>query len=167
MITEARISNFKGISSCSMGNTNLINVLIGKNNAGKSTILEAMYYTLKEFTGPNLREALYRRTNMQINGTHLWYDYNIRSPATTQVNFDREIELAMSLVFIAEGRFIRPLRSITTQGQTTALSSSFYNTSMNVTSQVSYGQNELPILGGRREGIWNCLSNCPNSRFGI
>ena len=160
MITEAQISNFKGISSCSMGNTNLINVLIGKNNACKSTILEAMYYTLKEFTGPNLREALYRRTNMQMDGTHLWYNYDTRSPAATQLNFDREVDLAMSLVFTGDGRSIHPVSSITAQGQRTELPGSFYSLSMNISSQTGYGQSQWAILRGRREGIWNCLSNC-------
>lgn len=158
MIAGARISNFKGISSCSLGNTNLINVLIGKNNACKSTILEAMYYTLKEFTGPNLREALYRRTNMQIHGTHMWYDYNTRSPATIRVNFDGEIELTMNLVF--EERYIHPLLSISTQGQTRELRGSHYSASMDLTSQAGYGLDQLLVLESRREEIWNCLNDC-------
>ena len=92
-----------------------------------------MYYTLKEFTGPNLREALYRRTNMQIHGTHMWYDYNTRSPATTRVNFDGEIGLTMDLVF--ERAFIRPLLSISTQGHTRERSGSHYSTGMDLTAR--------------------------------
>lgn len=158
MITGAQISNFKGISSCSIDNTNLVNVFIGKNNACKSTILEAMYYTLKEFTGPNLREALYRRTNMQIHGTHMWYDYNTGNPATIRVNVDGEIGLVMNLVF---GRnFIRPLLSISTQAQTRELHGSFYSTSMDVTTRMGYDENALLVLGSRREEISNCLNYC-------
>jgi len=159
MITGARISNFKGISSCSVDNTNLVNVLIGKNNACKSTILEAMYYTLKEFTAPNLKEALYRRTNMQIYGTHMWYDYKTQNPATTRVNFDGEIGLTMNLAF--DRTYIRSSLSVSTQEQTSELlAHAYYNISMELTSQVGYGQNELPVPGNRREGIWNCLNAC-------
>lgn len=161
MITVAQISNFKGISSCSIHDTNLINLLIGKNNACKSTILEAMYYTLKEFTGPNLRQALYRRTNMQIHGTHLWYDYNTRNRAITRVNFDGEAELAMDLFFETGGAYIHPLLTISSERESRKVPSPSYSTSMDLTSQVGYAGSKFSFLGDKRAlEIWDCINNC-------
>lgn len=156
MITGTQVSNFKGIRSCSLENANLINVLIGKNNACKSTILEAMYYTLKEFIGASLRDVLYRRTNMPIHGIHIWHDYDTQRQATTLVDFDGGIGLRMGLIF--ENNSIRPLLAISTPGQTSERSGPRYSTSMDLVSHVGYGQNSLLALGNRVQEISNCLN---------
>ena len=43
MIKSIQIRNFRGIKRCLIGNLEQVNILVGKNGAGKSTILEALY----------------------------------------------------------------------------------------------------------------------------
>ncbi|MBU1355342.1 MAG: AAA family ATPase, partial [Candidatus Edwardsbacteria bacterium] len=54
------VSNFKCFQFVDVGNRNLriedlsgINIFIGKNNAGKSTILQALYYALNDIPNKN------------------------------------------------------------------------------------------------------------------
>lgn len=41
--TEITIHNYRGIRTCKLKNLGLVNVLFGKNNCGKSSILEAVF----------------------------------------------------------------------------------------------------------------------------
>ncbi|ARM74749.1 AAA family ATPase [Acidianus manzaensis] len=45
MITSISINNFRGIKELNIENFGDINVFIGRNNTGKSSILEALYLT--------------------------------------------------------------------------------------------------------------------------
>lgn len=42
MITSLQIENFRGIKKLNLSNLGQINVIAGKNNAGKSSVLEAL-----------------------------------------------------------------------------------------------------------------------------
>ena len=44
-IKRIEISNFRGIKNCAIDNLGQVNILIGANDAGKSTILNALYLT--------------------------------------------------------------------------------------------------------------------------
>jgi len=43
MIKGIQVQNFRGIKKCIIKNLDQVNILVGKNSAGKSTILEAVY----------------------------------------------------------------------------------------------------------------------------
>lgn len=45
LITELDIKNFRSIKKLSLANCKQFNLLIGKNNCGKSTLLESVYAT--------------------------------------------------------------------------------------------------------------------------
>lgn len=77
MITKVSIRNFKGISKCDINSLGNINLFIGKNDVCKSSILESIYYSLKEFTGTHLQEIIGRRTNAFFDARELWFNYNI------------------------------------------------------------------------------------------
>ncbi|WP_245612402.1 AAA family ATPase [Palaeococcus ferrophilus] len=51
MITSLRIENFRGIEKLKLNNLGQINVIAGKNNAGKSSVLEALSLFLAAFGG--------------------------------------------------------------------------------------------------------------------
>ncbi|MDH5732475.1 MAG: AAA family ATPase [Candidatus Bathyarchaeota archaeon] len=91
MITEISILDFKGISKCTLNGLGKINLFIGKNDACKSTILEAMYYTLKEFTGPHLGEIVGRRSNVFSGARELWFNYDVGKNISTSVVFEKAI----------------------------------------------------------------------------
>jgi len=61
LIREVSIDNFKGIKRCEIKDLRKVNLFIGKNGCGKPSIMEAIYFTGKEFTGPHLPECIKRR----------------------------------------------------------------------------------------------------------
>jgi hypothetical protein len=60
MITSFTIENFRGIKKLNLNNLGQINVIAGKNNAGKSSVLEALFLALAGVNQGNdiLRDAL-------------------------------------------------------------------------------------------------------------
>jgi len=88
MITKTSIKNFKGIRKCGVNGFGTINLFIGKNDVCKSTILEAIYYSLKEFTGANLYDIIGRRTNVLFGARELWYNYNTANVVSMNTVFD-------------------------------------------------------------------------------
>jgi AAA15 family ATPase/GTPase len=87
MITNVLIENFKGIKSCDINDLSNINLLIGKNDSCKSTIMEVIYTTLKEFIQPSLRFAISRRSNVSFGGREIWYDYDTNNKVLSQIKF--------------------------------------------------------------------------------
>jgi AAA15 family ATPase/GTPase len=88
MITHVLIRNFKGIRQCEISDLGEVNLFIGKNDSCKSTILEAVYCTLKEFSQPSLRDTLGRRTNVAFGARELWYAYDNTLEIRNVVVFD-------------------------------------------------------------------------------
>jgi AAA15 family ATPase/GTPase len=43
MFTKLEINNFRGIRKLELNDFNRINVFVGKNNVGKTTVLEALF----------------------------------------------------------------------------------------------------------------------------
>lgn len=97
MIEEVTISNYKGIGSCDIKGLRRINLFIGKNDSGKSSILEAIFHTCKEFVGNNLNSIMRRRTNVFTGGRELWYGYDTNQPVFIELNFgDFSINLRLN-----------------------------------------------------------------------
>ncbi|MCJ7719692.1 AAA family ATPase [Candidatus Bathyarchaeota archaeon] len=96
MINRISIKNFKGIRQCEIEDLSKVNLFIGRNSCGKSTIMEATYFTGKEFVGQNLPMCLWRRTDRgNLSARELWYDYDMSSDVNV------ELEFAESLVEMA------------------------------------------------------------------
>lgn len=75
MITEAHIEYFKGIKECDIKDIAKINLFIGKNNCGKSNLLEAIYLAGKEFVEDALTKIIRQRSN-RSSGRELFYFFN-------------------------------------------------------------------------------------------
>lgn len=75
MIKDVTIDNFKGIKHCSIDQLAQINLFVGKNNSCKSTILEGIYYCLKEMGDSKLGQIFRSRTNVFAGMSELWYNY--------------------------------------------------------------------------------------------
>jgi len=92
LISSLKINRFRGIRNCKIDNLKDINVFIGRNNSGKSSILEALYLASAAF---NFNEPLGRKDNKieyllnrrcerglnwVANKEILWYGYETGKP---------------------------------------------------------------------------------------
>jgi hypothetical protein len=90
-IVEMSIDNFKGISNAEIKNTKRINLFLGLNNAGKSTILEALrIFALLDPTQqtrlPELMTRRVRRTSW--TSQDIFWNYERGSTAKISLTFD-------------------------------------------------------------------------------
>lgn len=100
LIKEVSIDNFKGIKQCEIKNLRKVNLFIGKNGSGKSTIMEAIYFTGKEFLGHNLAQCIKRRATRSIwSARELWYQYNMSSDIHVKLTFNEEDFADMGMIF--------------------------------------------------------------------
>jgi AAA15 family ATPase/GTPase len=89
MLTELRIQKFKGIGSCDVKDPARVNLFIGKNDSGKSTILEAVYYLFRElYAPPQLQAIMSKRSNVFVGGSELWFNYDTSSQVVITAVFD-------------------------------------------------------------------------------
>jgi predicted ATPase len=108
VLTELSIQNFKGIASCDFKEKDLsrINLLIGKNDSGKSTIMEVAFYMLQEFyDAPKLAAIMSRRTNVFCGGSELWFRYKKEYPIVVTTSFG-SVELQWTIKTAQEDRTI-------------------------------------------------------------
>jgi len=98
MIREVSIDNFKGIKHCKIKDLAKVNLFIGKNSCGKSAIMEAMYFTGKEFLGANLPQCLQRRANRgNWSARELWYGYDMSSDVNVKLTFSEQDQIGMRI----------------------------------------------------------------------
>lgn len=89
MLTRLKIQNFKGIQTCDVKDLRRVNLLVGKNDSGKSTILEAAYHMFQELHSPPiLNRIMSRRTNVFTGGNELWFRYEMNTPIIISAWFD-------------------------------------------------------------------------------
>jgi AAA15 family ATPase/GTPase len=101
MLAELKIQNFKGISSFNVKDLGLVNLFIGKNDSGKSTIMEAAYCLFGELKGfPQLQRLMTRRSNVSVGGSELWFKYDTNSQIEITAVFD-EVRLDWRIALAA------------------------------------------------------------------
>lgn len=89
MLTKLTIENFKGIKSCNIDGLTRINLLIGKNDSGKSTIMEAAYTFFRElYASPQMQSILSRRTDVFSGPSQLWFNYDMNHQIQVAIVFD-------------------------------------------------------------------------------
>ena len=94
MIKEISIRNLRGIRECEIHDLGQINLLIGKNSTGKSTILESIQLVASVIIYPPgaVSVLVNRRSNRSWHPQELWYKY------------DPTLELSVSLLFDNKNR---------------------------------------------------------------
>jgi len=91
MLKSIEIINFRGIKKCVIKDLALINIFVGENNSGKSTILDATFWALKEIFEPSLRNILNERVRRQIDRPELFF------------NFNEDLDVKVTLKFTIDG----------------------------------------------------------------
>lgn len=113
MIREVSIENFKGIRHCEIKDLGKVNLFIGKNSCGKSAIMEAIYFTGKEFIGPNLPQCIMRRANRgNYSARELWYGYDMKSSEVqVTMKFVGDDSVGLRIRFIEQEKILRDFLS--------------------------------------------------------
>jgi len=95
MINAISIANFRGIKECSIEDLSAINLFIGKNNSGKSSILEALCFAKVPFQPVDelgrivLRQLLNRRVQRSLPSTEEFiYNYETENEIFLNFSFD-------------------------------------------------------------------------------
>lgn len=104
MISGFKISRFRGITECEIAGLKNINILVGRNNQGKSSILEALYLASATFlnTDPFMRQdskiayLLNRRSDRGLTWETgrqiLWYGYATQQPIEIEVQYREHMD---------------------------------------------------------------------------
>jgi len=100
MIREVTIENFKGIKHCEIKDLAKVNLFIGRNSSGKSSIMEAIYYTGREFLESSLPLCIQRRSNRSgVSARELWYGYLMNSNVNVKLGFNEQDYTEMRMQF--------------------------------------------------------------------
>jgi predicted ATP-dependent endonuclease of OLD family len=102
MIDGISIANFRGIKECSIEDLSTVNLFIGKNNSGKSSILEALCFSkvpfqpVDELGGVVLQELLNRRAHRIILSTEEFsYKYKTENKISLEFSFEDENKVSI------------------------------------------------------------------------
>jgi len=117
MLKSVEIKNFRGIKECKVEDLALINVFVGENNSGKSTILDATFWALKETITPSLRDVLTNRVRRNVDRPELFF------------NFNEDLEIKVSLHFTSGDQYSFEIKRINTEVEAYALDSNRYKIS--------------------------------------
>ena len=90
MFNKLKIENFRGIKNLEIKDLNKINIFVGENGIGKTTILDALYVSIN----PNnallsFKTNLFRRIDDATNNPNFWQ--------TFFYNFSEENRIKLSL----------------------------------------------------------------------
>jgi len=109
MITTLKIYGFRGITKCEIDSLKRINLFVGRNNHGKSSILEALYLASAAFNfyeplnraDDKIRYLLNRRSRRGLDWGRgretLWYRYNTEHPIKTEIRWGKRRKLEIEL----------------------------------------------------------------------
>ena len=92
MIESLRIRNLRGVRECSINGLTDVNVLVGRNGAGKSTVLEAIYLAsswaeLHDHLGKDKVDYVVARRASRRNWDALWFAKNIEKDIEITLDF--------------------------------------------------------------------------------
>lgn len=99
MIESIFVQNYRGIRSCKIEGLKVVNVLIGRNNSGKSSVLESIYLASAAFhseerlsgtsrIGYLLNRRCYRGYSWSSAKEILWYKYDTSQPISVDIKLN-------------------------------------------------------------------------------
>jgi predicted ATP-dependent endonuclease of OLD family len=92
MIESLRIRNLRGVRECSINGLTDVNVLVGRNGVGKSTVLEAIYLVsswaeLHDHLGRDKVDYVVARRASRRNWDALWFAKNVEEDIEITLGF--------------------------------------------------------------------------------
>lgn len=90
MIKKIRIENFKNFEEFEYDGFRQVNLIAGKNNVGKTNLLEAIYLGYRQFYGPDMRDILFRRNEWKAD--YAFDDQEINKALLSSFVFNRDRE---------------------------------------------------------------------------
>ncbi|EMH33543.1 hypothetical protein HMPREF1425_01506 [Helicobacter pylori GAM71Ai] len=101
MIQSVRIKNFKNFKNTQIDGFTKLNIITGQNNAGKSNLLEALYYLVGKSMHPcaNLTEIYdnIRKEPLTTESKDLmFYGLDIEKKNTNHHNFRQQSDLGLA-----------------------------------------------------------------------
>ena len=161
MITNVALTNFKGIRNCSFDGLGQINLFVGKNNSCKSTILEGVYYSLKEFSESELTQIFQKRTNVFSGMSELWFNYAKKEEISFRIGFDNS-DFNMEMSFDEDTNRIRcQLRVFDRKANNwQTLPSTEYSSDFNAFRSVRYQDYSTSISPEVRRNIADYIKRC-------
>ncbi|MDV6378437.1 AAA family ATPase [Sporosarcina sp. GW1-11] len=98
MITSFSVEHFKAISSCELSNLKRINLFGGKNNTGKSTVIEALFFFLDRQNPQSFMRMHNWRGGMPTSMTSfdifapIFHNYDMSKPVKISVKEGADLE---------------------------------------------------------------------------
>ncbi len=135
------IQNFKGIARGEFTGLKRINVLIGGNNAGKSTVLDALrlfrLIPSNQLAAEFLRRRVVRNT---WTSSDFFWNYELGSTALVEVSFNNAVIIGLRLQSKSDGTIsVEFLNNHSTRGNPWQISPSLAVTSGGVTPEEAFG----------------------------
>ncbi len=98
MIKDISIRNLRGIRECEIRDLGQINLLIGKNSVGKSTILESIQLVASVIVYPPgaISVLVNRRSDRSWHPQELWHKYDLNLELSVSLLFDDKNSVAVT-----------------------------------------------------------------------
>jgi AAA15 family ATPase/GTPase len=113
MLTKIGIENFKGIKHCEIFNLGKVNVFVGRNNSGKSSILDALCLIRSAFDSRLFNEVipqlLLRRKAIERSAyvlRNFWYNYNTEQKIKFYLEFKNSEKLNIEMSWGGDSEFL-------------------------------------------------------------
>ena len=112
MLTKIRIENFKGIKSCEVSNLGRVNVFVGRNNSGKSSILDALCLIRSAFNpvlfDEPVPQLLLKRKAVERNiyvSRNFWHNYDTKQRIKFNLEFKSGEKLNIEVLWTNDSQF--------------------------------------------------------------
>lgn len=167
LITELDIKNFRSIKKLLLANCKQFNLLIGKNNCGKSTLLESVYASCDIPNMPleqiNTCRSNVVRTNEDLSV--IFHNIDVSNPVEiTRINGEQKRKLDIECVFGNDSKYITMTGQLLNEKRISSFKISiddFSNKYSVLYNQADWALGKVPFTSDEIESIKKDSGRCP------